>query len=636
MQVHTGGSRFRSVWVGGGIVRPALAIAAFLAVVLLFPGQAHAATMTVNTIADELNSDGDCSLREAIHAANTNAVVDACAAGEPGPIVDVIDFSVTGTITLGSTLPTISENVTIDGPGASNLTISGSDTLRVLEVGTGTALDLEGVRVANGSTGSTGGGIENSGTLTVTNSTFSSNSASNGGAIASFGTLTVTNSIFSGNNGGTAGGIWNYQGTVSVTNTTFSGNSSPNYAGAIENYGAFTITGSTFSGNSAPQDSGAIRNNSDDQLTVTNTTFSGNSAGSSGGGIFNIGTLTVTNTTFSGNSAGTSGGAIFQFDIGSTTLKNTIVANSNPDDCQGSITSAGHNLDSDNTCSLTATGDLPGMNPMLGPLADNGGPTLTHLPLSGSPVINSGSLDCPPPPTDQRGVARPQGAGCDIGAVEVKLCGGTPATNPGSLTGTPGNDVIIGTEGNDTIHGQGGNDKICGRGGSDTLTGGEGVDTLFGEAGNDTLDGGAGNDTLDGGAGADAMFGGTDTDTVSYGGRGIAVTVDIDNVADDGNSQDQSGSVRDNVRASVENLLGGKGGDTLVGSTANNVLRGGLGADSFSALAGNDTIRARNDDLDSSFQCGENTGDTDTVFADATPNDPVTASQTNCEVVNKF
>jgi hypothetical protein len=82
------------------------------------------------------------------------------------------------------------------------------------------------------------------------------------------------------------------------------------------------------------------------------------------------------------------------------------------------VTSLGYNLEDGTSCGLTATGDLVVADAMLGPLQDNGGPTETHDLLPGSPAIDAGSMDCPPPDTDQRGVARPQGAGCDIGAVE--------------------------------------------------------------------------------------------------------------------------------------------------------------------------------------------------------------------------
>jgi hypothetical protein len=147
---------------------------------------------------------------------------------------------------------------------------------------------------------------------------------------------------------------------------------------------------------------GGLTNRSDATLTLTNSTVSGNTVSCSGA------------------SCATQGGGLINVS-GTVTLQNTIVAKqlAGPD-CAGLITSNGFNLDSDNTCQLTQPGDKPNVsNPLLGPLANNGGPTQTHALLPGSPAIDAVTSGCPPPNTDQRGVARPQGAACDIGAVEV-------------------------------------------------------------------------------------------------------------------------------------------------------------------------------------------------------------------------
>jgi 6-phosphogluconolactonase (cycloisomerase 2 family) len=146
-------------------------------------------------------------------------------------------------------------------------------------------------------------------------------------------------------------------------------------------------------------------------------------------------------------------------------------------------------------------------------------------------------------------------------------CNGKPATIIGTnssetLTGTSGADVIVGLGGNDTISGAGGNDTICG---------------------------GDGNDTLDGGAGADVLSGGTGTDSATYATRSTAVSVSLDNAANDGNSGDGPAGARDNVKSDVENLIGGKGADTLTGSSAANSLDGRNGADVLSGLGGIDT-----------------------------------------------
>ena len=234
------------------------------------------------------------------------------------------------------------------------------------------------------------------------------------------------------------------------------------------------------------------------------------------------------------------------------------------------------------------------------------------------------------------------------------------------LVGGSAADTLAGSAASNTLDGGAGADSLSGLGGVDTVSyatrtiavtvdidgvADDGsasdqsgslrdnvqtdVENLTGSPLADTLAGGAADNVLDGGAGADALSGLGGVDTVSYATRTIAVTVDIDDVGDDGSASDQSGSLRDNVQTDVENLIGSPLGDTLTGSGAANVLTGGLGADSFNAGAGNDTINARNDDVDSSFQCGESASDTDTANADSTPNDPVTPGATNCEVVNK-
>ena len=158
-------------------------------------------------------------------------------------------------------------------------------------------------------------------------------------------------------------------------------------------------------------------------MTVSNSTFSGNSAGYAGGGICNLGplsagtALTVTNSTLSDNSSVEGGGIYNGFD-NTLTLENSIVANSsNGGNCFGPITGAGNLSYPDASC--------PGSNadPMLGPLQDNGGPTLTMAPDLASAAINAGNdTTCQTDPVsghDQRGVIRPVGPHCDVGAVEV-------------------------------------------------------------------------------------------------------------------------------------------------------------------------------------------------------------------------
>ncbi len=401
---------------------------------------AHAATLTVvNT-----NDSGAGSLRRAI--------ADAA----PG---DTIDFNagLTGqTITLTTGELVVSKNLTVNGPVA-GITVSGNNASRVFEISGGVTANMSGLTLAGGNGANSGGGILNDGILTLTNSTISGNTANNeGGGIFNGGTLTVSNSAVSGNStrsraGGIGGGIYNL-GTLTISNSTVSGNSTSYIGGGIYNLGTLTVSNSTVSGN-ATKGGGGIYN--DGGLILSNSTISGNSASYIGGGIFNEGTLTLSNNTISCNSA-YYGGGIYNEWPGTLTLMNstvsgnsanfgggissggtltlmnsTVSGNSAGGNCSttvlnssGTITSLGYNLDSDGTCNLTAAGDLPNTNPMLDPLALNPpGTTQTQALQPGSPAIDHipfGTNGCGTTvSTDQRGVSRPQGYGCEIGAYEV-------------------------------------------------------------------------------------------------------------------------------------------------------------------------------------------------------------------------
>lgn len=207
--------------------------------------------------------------------------------------------------------------------------------------------------------------------------------------------------------------------------------------GAIANAHHMTLRRVTVTGNSAGY-GGGIFNVPDSHLDLIDSTISGNVAGEAGGIRFDS-SGTVINSTITGNRSSDGGGGIniapayldslprpipdiLDLPLGRLTLRNSLVANNTVDgtaaDCESAfatITSQGHNIDSDGSCRLTAAGDLPSRTPLLGPLADNGGPTDTVAPLPGSPALDA-AADCPA--TDQRGVTRPQGAACDIGAYE--------------------------------------------------------------------------------------------------------------------------------------------------------------------------------------------------------------------------
>ena len=242
-----------------------------------------------------------------------------------------------------------------------------------------------------------GGAIYNdTGILKISNCTITDNKCKKGGAIGNFNyaTLSIKDSTISSNtvydaNLQMAGAIYNSVNSIAtIQSSTFSGNSAK-LGGAIYNAGTLEITNSTFSGNIALQDGGAIYNIK--EISIINSTLFGNSAFYQGAGIYNA--------------------------YASLNFRNTIIANSTKgDDCHngnlGTIGINQNNLVEDGGCSAAYSGD-----PLLGSLADNGGPTKTHALLTGSNAIDTGYMGACPT-IDQRGIDRPQGGGCDIGAFE--------------------------------------------------------------------------------------------------------------------------------------------------------------------------------------------------------------------------
>jgi CSLREA domain-containing protein len=354
-------------------------------------------TLVVTTTADtSANSTCDpstpCSLRDAITAANAS-----------GPD-DVIYFAVTGAISLGSQLPNLTSNIKINGPGARSLTVKRDSNaigfFGIFTVASGT-VGISGLTISAGN-GPGGGGIANVSTLSVSNCTVSGNSCNivciGGGGIYNSGTLTVSNSTLSSNSSSTdGGGIYNDAGTITVSNSTLSDNTASGSGGGIENHLR------TF----APT------------LTVNNSTLSGNSA-ATGGGIFNdvTGTLNLNSSIVANNTAPSGGPDVF-----------------------GTVASGDYNLVKNTSdATLSGTHNITGMDPMLGPLADNGGPTFTRALLTGSPAIDKG-VNLSSLASDQRGpgfvrtfdnlsVTNASGGdGTDIGAFEVQ---DTPPTITGA------------------------------------------------------------------------------------------------------------------------------------------------------------------------------------------------------------
>jgi hypothetical protein len=471
-------------------------LAAGIAAALLVPAAASANTITVNSIVDPSASSPACTLHDAITAANTNAVVNGCAAGS-GITTDTIDFSLPNpsTITLAGALPSMTSNMDITGPGMSQLTVSGNDSVRPFQNNSISVDSISAMTISHGA--SLGGGaINNTGTLTLTDVSVSANAASafggvnafpQGGGILNSGTLHLILSTVSGNTAGANGatsqnapagaGIYS-QGTLTLDRSTVSGNSLIAIAsgtattnasgGGIQNGGSLTATRSTISGNtvsasgSTAANSGAgggvsTTNGPGVTMTLDRSTVADNLVAVqapsfvAGGGIQSAGTsgssLTVTSSTISGNTASLS--ANLQYGAATTAIKNTIIANPlGGNSCSAAVSvSQGYNIDSANTCGFNQSTDQHDTDPLLASsLANNGGPTQTLLPQPNSLAIDKG-LSSGGETIDQRGSQRPWlfdiadasgGDGTDIGAVEVQgpVPTGTTPTSPGA-SGSP-------------------------------------------------------------------------------------------------------------------------------------------------------------------------------------------------------
>jgi len=390
-------------------------------------GVAHAATFAVNSTADELDltpgddqcltPTGTCTLRAATQQANASAGDDVInlPAGDYALTIGGADedASATGDLDLVPSGVT-PERVTISGAGARTTRIIGVAGDRVLQwTQDNLNVDISGVTITGGSGADFGAGIDGGGTFTLTNVAVTDNHADNPAT--------------SNNQGG---GIFN-QGAMTLVNVTLSGNSA--------------------SGPGNPQ-GGGLFDLGNFNSSLENVTMSGNSVATTnggnpqGGGFFYLAstgiTATLRNVTIAGNTTGgTQGGGLYTLDpisLGNTIIALNRTAGAAVSNCAGGggdeVISLGHNLDEGTDCNFTAATDLRNTDPLLGALQDNGGQLDTRALLLGSPAIDTGDpAACPA--TDARGVARPSGAGCDIGAFEFFFPPPPPPDTPTAALG---------------------------------------------------------------------------------------------------------------------------------------------------------------------------------------------------------
>jgi hypothetical protein len=279
--------------------------------------------------------------------------------------------------------------VTITGAGAAATILDGEERQRLISIPQGRMVTISGVSITKGDETEQGGGIVNAGILTIADSVVSKNySTFGGGGILNSGTLTLTRSLVHDNRGHiTSGGISN-SGTMTLINTTVTDN---------------------LAGRSTASCGGVCNSGT---MTIINSTIAYNAATLYAGGVLNRGTMVVRNTIIAGNIS--------------------YYLTKRPFDCTGPITSQGHNVVGvGEGCGFTVAGDQVGsstkpLDPLLGPLKDNGGPTMTHALLGGSPALDAGDSNACPS-TDQRGILRPWDgnndglAVCDVGAYELNV-----------------------------------------------------------------------------------------------------------------------------------------------------------------------------------------------------------------------
>lgn len=410
-------------------------VSCFLILSMIFTHSSIAATFTVNSTYDINDLDPGnghcvayliiiipvvlpfCTLRAAIEETNALPGDDVIILGSGTYQLSLSglgeDQAATGDLD-------ITDSLNIIGAGTDKTFIDAAGLDRVFDILVpDTTVYLSGVAIINGSLPAGlaydqkgGGGIRNSASLFLNNIDLSNNKvlgATNddaGGGLLNKGQCFITDSRIHKNYANEGGGICNdSQSTLQVNTSTINDNSSQD-GGGLMNYGSGSLTNTTFSNNSATRENslpgGAIHNW--EQLQITQCTIAENSA-IGGGGISNDGTINMVNTIISGN-------------IGDNCLPTV------------DIVSQGHNLDSDDTCGLTTLfTDLRNIDPQLGSLQDNGGPTKTYGLNPESPAIDAGKY-LKNITVDQRGISRPQRMAFDIGAFEATYMSLVPCITP--------------------------------------------------------------------------------------------------------------------------------------------------------------------------------------------------------------
>jgi beta-glucanase (GH16 family) len=358
--------------------------------------------------------------------APSDVTVENTADGGPGSLRKALGIlAVDGTVHFSAALAaqkitllsgplTLGKSVTIDGSAAPGLTISGNHSDRVFIVNSGTTATLGNLTVADGYGWQLAGGILNNGSLTldhvvVTGNTMATNAGDfwQGGAGIYNGngaTFNLIDSSVTNNQAGwSGGGLYSFfNTTTTIVRSTINGNVSNDVGGGFRSLGNVRITNSTLSGNTSTGWHGGAIFHTDGAMEIASSTIANN-----------IGPDWAPSAIFIGS---------FNAAVPSLELTNTIITGNHWYACEQhaagrvSLTSGGHNLVQDGSCSPASSDQVVG-DAKIGPLADNGGPSLTHALLLGSPALDAGD-DTTCPATDQRGTPRPQGAHCDIGSYE--------------------------------------------------------------------------------------------------------------------------------------------------------------------------------------------------------------------------